>query len=148
MLYTLLKLWNFKFLSSHFTLRRGAKCSADCKRGVVGFKLRSALINYITWAALFSKSHWTVSFHSKNWFASLLLLGSRLASLVFCFLCCRDRFVMLVEGLCLDLRFVFLGEGSLDLIINSSVLAKNYFVILVPRLAAPEYEYYASSDDG
>jgi hypothetical protein len=55
---------------------------------------------------------------------------------------------MLAEGLCLDLRFGFLVEGSLDLIINASVLAKNHFAILVPRLAAPEYEYYASSDDG
>ena len=123
-------------------------CSADCKHGVEGFKLWFALINYITWAALFSKSHLMVSFHSKNWFASLLLLGSRLEPLVFCSLCCRDRFVRLAVGLCLDLRFGFLGEGSLDSIITASVLAKNHFAILVPRLAALEYEYYASSDDG
>ena len=139
---------NLKFPSSHYALRRGVVCSTDCKHDVVGFKLWLALINYITWAALFSKSRWMVSFHSKNLFTSLLLLGSRLAPLVICSLCYRGRFIRLAVGLCFNLRFKFLGEGSLDSIITASALAKNHFAILVLRLAALEYEYYASSDDG
>lgn len=51
-------------------------------------------------------------------------------------------------GLCFNLRFIFLGEGSLDSIIAAFVLAKNHFAILVLRLAALVCGYYASSDDG
>jgi hypothetical protein len=37
---------------------------------------------------------------------------------------------------------------SIDSIIAAFVPSKNHFAILVPRLAALGYEYYASSDDG
>jgi hypothetical protein len=83
-------------------------CSADCKHGVKGFKLWVALITYITWAALLIFNlHWTVYFHSKNWFVSLLILGSRQASLGFGSLYCLGRFATLVVGLCSNLRSGF-----------------------------------------